>query len=159
MEWDGKKYLLVTDYFMKYLFLFQISSTTVSPVINCLTEPFAIKGTPLEIFADNGQPLTLGIGVPSQINMASNIALQVHTVISPMDWFKSHLQSIKAEAYRILLPYALMKMWQTPISPNLPSPEGILNNWAAGPYVPGQHDLSPRDPIEHLGNTHQWEAA
>ena len=56
MEWDNQRYLLIVDYFSKYPFLFQISSTTVIAVIGHLTELFAHEGVPLEIFTDNGQP-------------------------------------------------------------------------------------------------------
>ena len=43
MKWDNKSYLLIKDYFSKISFLFLRSCTTVSAVINHLTELSALK--------------------------------------------------------------------------------------------------------------------
>ena len=43
IKWANKKYLLIIDYFSKYPFPFQMSSTTMTAVITHLTELFAFE--------------------------------------------------------------------------------------------------------------------
>ena len=50
MDMDGKIFLFIIDYFSKYPFLFLMCSTTADAVINCLTELFALKGTPKKCY-------------------------------------------------------------------------------------------------------------
>ena len=71
------------DYFSKYPFLFKIFSATMTAFTDHPTKLFTIKVTPLEIFMDNGQSFNFEDGIPSQINIASNIPLQAHTTLSP----------------------------------------------------------------------------
>ena len=56
MDWYNKRYLVIIDYFFKYPFLIQMSSTTATSVIECLTELYALKGLPLEIFTEKDNP-------------------------------------------------------------------------------------------------------
>ena len=43
------------------------------------------------------------------------------------------------------MPQAMMKLWEKPISHNLPSHTEILCNLPLGPHTPGQQDPAPID--------------
>ena len=55
MDQDGKRCLLIVDYFSKNPFLFQMSSTTANGIIYHLKELFPLE-EPSEFFTDNRQP-------------------------------------------------------------------------------------------------------
>ena len=71
MEMNNKRYLLIKDYFSKYPFLFQISSTTMSAVISHLTDLLHLKEHPWK--TDNRQLFNTMHGYSSQKNGASDI--------------------------------------------------------------------------------------
>lgn len=54
---QGKEdFIVVADYFSKFVIVNKLSSKTASSVISSLKNIFAINGIPLEIFSDNGPP-------------------------------------------------------------------------------------------------------
>ena len=111
--YSTRRYLLILEYFSKYPFLFQMSCTNVNAVTYNLTEPFALKGVPLEVFINIGQPFN-----PRQlsdISMASNIPLPPYNTLSLNSFIESYIYTLKitlskATASRIPVPQALMKL-------------------------------------------------
>ena len=56
MEWDGKKCLIVSDYFSEYFLLLHLNVITTIALISHFPELFAKKGTSQKVFTDNSQP-------------------------------------------------------------------------------------------------------
>ena len=48
-----RDYLLVVDYFSKFLFVFELHDKTTSSVITSLKSLYSIHGVPVTLFADN----------------------------------------------------------------------------------------------------------
>lgn len=55
-EESGKKYLLIIDYFSKYIELVEMNSTTADPVIGVFKSVYAHHGFPDEVITDRGPP-------------------------------------------------------------------------------------------------------
>ena len=53
-DWDGKSYIVVTDYFSNYPEVGILQSTSSKAVISYLKTVFARHGIPCELFSDNG---------------------------------------------------------------------------------------------------------
>ena len=53
-SWKGSQYLLVIDYFSRYVELSKLSATTSQDVINQMKSIFARHGIPNEVVSDNG---------------------------------------------------------------------------------------------------------
>ena len=53
---DGQKYLLIIDYFSKYLYVPRMTSTNSETTINKFKEIFSIEGAPKTLITDNGPP-------------------------------------------------------------------------------------------------------
>ena len=54
----GRLYLLVSDYFNKFPFIFQTKSTSSAIIKDHLEELFSLEATPKEIMSDNGPPFS-----------------------------------------------------------------------------------------------------
>ena len=78
MDWDDQRYLLIVDYSSKYPFLFQISSTTLTAVIYCLTELCALKECHWKSSWTMGNCLTPRNGIPSQIKCFTHTTSNPH---------------------------------------------------------------------------------
>ena len=79
---------IIVDYFSHYPFLFQMSPTTATAVIDCLTEMFALQGMSLEIFIDDGQILNSKEWYMHIYKYGFKIPLQAHTTFSPIALMK-----------------------------------------------------------------------
>ena len=55
-DFDGKKFLLVIDYFSKFIFVEKVTTTTAQSTINKLCNIFATEGAPATLITDNGPP-------------------------------------------------------------------------------------------------------
>ena len=55
-DFDGKKYLLMSDYFSKYLYVEEMRKTTAETTINKFRNIFSIEGVPQLPITDNGSP-------------------------------------------------------------------------------------------------------
>ncbi len=56
-DYQGSKYLLVVDYFSKFIEVKKLgTNSTSSPIINALTQIFATHGIPQRLRSDNGPP-------------------------------------------------------------------------------------------------------
>ena len=146
---DWQRCPLITDYFSKYPFLFQMYCTTTYPVIGHLIELFAFQGMALEVCTDNRQPFN-----SKKWHTLTNMYGFKHTTSSlhypqSNDFIESmsHHESFfsKAKASRILMHQALMRMQQGPIDSNLPSPTEIIHTLHKRPHVTSQQGKAPKD--------------
>ena len=55
---SGKDYLLITDPFSKYPFIFKVHSKTSDSISSCLQDLFSQYGTPRHFYSDNGPPFS-----------------------------------------------------------------------------------------------------
>ena len=55
---NGNDFLVIVDYYSKYLLVNKISNKTCASVISTLKNMFTCFGLPIEIFYDNGQPFS-----------------------------------------------------------------------------------------------------
>ena len=55
---NGRLYISICDYFIKFPFLFQVKTTSFVNLKDHLQELFSVEGIPDEIMSDNGPPLT-----------------------------------------------------------------------------------------------------
>ncbi|KAF7659393.1 hypothetical protein LDENG_00298800, partial [Lucifuga dentata] len=60
-EWDNNQYLVVVDYFSRYIEVAKLTSTTAAVVIEHLKSIFARHGIPAEVRTDNGPQFTADI--------------------------------------------------------------------------------------------------
>ena len=110
-----------------------MTSTTVTIVINYLTELFALEGTPLDILTDNRQPFK----TKEWYTFTDKYALK-HTISSPHypqsnTFIDMHVCAIanapsKANVSTVPVLQALMKLQETPVGQNLISPTKIIHN-------------------------------
>ena len=59
-DFDGRKYLLIIDYFSKYLYIEGMQKTTAERTINKMRHIFSIEGAPQTLITDNGPPFNSG---------------------------------------------------------------------------------------------------
>nr|XP_029698987.1 uncharacterized protein LOC115251324 [Takifugu rubripes] len=59
-DWDGKSYIVVTDYFSNFPEVGMLQSTSSKTVISYLKTVFARHGVPCELFSDNGPQFSSG---------------------------------------------------------------------------------------------------
>ena len=52
-DFDGKKFLLVIDYFSKFMYVKEIQTSTAKATINKLEKIFSIEGSPQILISDN----------------------------------------------------------------------------------------------------------
>ena len=76
MDWDGKRFLFLVDYFFIYAFLFHMTSSTDNAVINHLTELFLLIETPRKCSLVLSSPSAPKNGNLSLKNLALNWQLQ-----------------------------------------------------------------------------------
>ena len=53
---QGKKYLIIADYFSKFPYVFPVASTHDFKTINHLRDLFTAEGIPTIVMSDNGPP-------------------------------------------------------------------------------------------------------
>ena len=53
---SGNKFLIVADYFNKFLFIFPVASTHHNKTLRYLRELFSTEGMPAVVMSDNGPP-------------------------------------------------------------------------------------------------------
>ena len=59
-DFDGKKYLLVVDYFSKFPFVERVHTTTAASTTNIFRQIFTSEGAPEVLITDNGPPFNSG---------------------------------------------------------------------------------------------------
>ena len=139
MDWDGKRYLLITAYFFEITIPLPDVLTTTNTAIGHLSELFCLEGIWQENCTDNGLPFH------SKVLICWQIWLQAYNfkpILHHIQWL--HRESCWkinnglsiGKAWRIPIPQVIMKLWQTHIGTNLPGPTEILHNWSEGPCTP-----------------------
>ena len=53
---NGRLYILISDYFSKFPFLFQVKTTSFTHLKDHLVELLSVEGIPNEIMSNNGPP-------------------------------------------------------------------------------------------------------
>ena len=131
-DFEGQKFLLVIDYFSKFIFVERVSTTTAKSTINKFSNIFATEGAPQQLMTDNGPPFNSGefsrfcqewnlehrTSSPNYPQSDGQAERAVQTVKQRMARCKQDGQDFKQ---------ALLQMRTTPISKDLPSPFEILH--------------------------------
>ena len=131
-DFDGKKFLLVIDYFSKFLFVEKVTTTSAQSTINHLCNIFATEGAPHTLITDNEPPFNSGefrrfcqewnlehhTSSPNYPQSDGQAECTVQTVKQRLARCKQDGQDFKQ---------ALLQMRTTPISKDLPSPFEILH--------------------------------
>ena len=131
-DFDGKKFLLVIDYFSKFLFVEKVTTTSAQSTINKLCNIFATEGAPQTLITDNRPPFNSGefkrfcqewnlehhTSSPNYPQSDGQAEQAVQTVKQRMARCRQDGQDFKQ---------ALLQMRTTPISKDLPSPFQILH--------------------------------
>ena len=154
----GKKYLIVADYFSKFPYIFPVASAHHFKTINHLRELFTAEGIPAIVMSDNGPPFNR-----DKFKRFAQEFNFMHTTSSPN--FHQSNGFIKAMVKKVKNAYkktdgspnvqarALLQLWDTPISTDLPSPTEILHGWLAQ----GSTDQHTSDLAETHWNTELTE--
>ena len=141
-DFEGKKFLLVIDYFSKFIFVEKVTTTTAQSTINQFRNIFATEGAPQVLITDNGPPFNSSefrrfcqewnlehyTSSPNYPQSDGQAERAVQTVKQRMARCKQDGQDFKQ---------ALLQMRTTPISKDLPSPFEILHG-RPGRTVNGQ---------------------
>ena len=130
----GKKYLIIADYFSKFPYIFPVASAHHFKTINHLWELFTAEGVPTIVMSNNGPPFN-----GDEFKRFAQEFDFMHTTSSPHfhqsngfhrghgEEGQEHLQ--KTDGSPNAQARALLQLWDTPISTDLPSPAKILHGW------------------------------
>ena len=143
----SEDYLLITNTFSKYPFIFKVHSKTTDSIIYYLQDLFSQFGKPQHFFSDNGPPFS---SEPFSQFLTSH-AID-HITSSPLyprsnGFIERQIRTIKtslatAQASNTSIDHLLQILCSTPIGPSLPSPCKILLNRTD--HKPG-HPSTPID--------------
>ncbi|CAK1587306.1 unnamed protein product [Parnassius mnemosyne] len=140
-HFNNKSYLLVVDYFSKFIEVEKLYNLTSECVINKLKIIFSRQGIPDMVMSDNGPEFTSRIFKEFCINWRFG-----HKTSSPrypqsngqaeraIQTVKQMLKKTQYDKSNFRL--ALLEFLNTPISKNLPSPAELLNNRKLRSIVP-----------------------
>ena len=132
----GKKYLIITDYFSKFPYIFPVASAHHFKTINHLRELFTAEGVPAIVMSNNGPPFN-----GDEFKRFAWEFDFVHTTSSPH--FHQSNGFIKAMVKKVKNAYkktdgspnaharALLQLWDTPFLTDLPCLAEILHGWPA----------------------------
>ena len=148
-DFDGKKFLLVIDYFSKFLFVEKVTTTSAQSTIHKLYTIFATEGAPQKLITDNGPPFNSSefrrfcqewnlehhTSSPNYPQSDGQAERAVQTVKQCMARCRQDGQDFKQ---------ALLQMRTTPISTDLPSPFEILHG-RPGRTINGQTECTQLD--------------
>ena len=122
-----KDYLLITDTFSKYPFIYSIHSKTHNSLTQCLQDLFSQFGMPLHFFSDNGPPFS---SEPFS-SFLTSLGIE-HITSSPLypqsnGFIERQIKTIKtalttAQPSGTSITHTLHILHSTPFGPNLPSP-------------------------------------
>lgn len=167
-HFNGEKYLLVIDYYSKFIEVIKLSTLTSEEVINNLKTIFSRHGIPDIVMSDNGPEYSSSVFK----SFASEWCFK-HVTSSPR-YAQSNGQSERAiqEIKKILrktclsksdFRLALLEYLNTPISSTLASPAELLNNRRLRSIVPcSPRLLKPKIPTNvknALNNRQQCQKA
>ena len=128
---NGKKFLVIVDYFSKFPFVFEMTKTTAQSTINKFKQLFHIQHSPAQLITDNGPPFNSAeFAKFCQDWNIEHITSSPHT-----SWSNGQAESFVKKVKQMMLrcekdkqdwEQGLQMMRATPISPDLPSPAEIL---------------------------------
>lgn len=140
-HFDGKIYLLVVDYFSKFVEVSRLNSLTSDSVIHELKNIFSSQGIPDVVMSDNGPEYK-----SHNFKQFSEDWNFKHVTSSPR-YAQSNgqaeraIQTIKNILKKDSLELAMLEYHNTPISNTLPSPSELLNNRKLRSILPCQPKL------------------
>ena len=132
----GRKYLIIADYFSKFPYVFSVASTHHFKTINHLRELFTAEGIPTIVMSDNGPQFN-----GEEFKRFAQEFNFMH--ITSLPHFHQSNGFIEAMVKKVKNTYrktdgspnaqarALLQLWDTPISTDLPSPAEILHGCSA----------------------------
>ena len=141
---QGKKYLIIADYFSKFPYIFPVASAHHFKTINHLRELFTAEGIPTIVMSDNGPPFN-----GDEFKRFAWEFNFMHTTSSPH--FHQSNGFIEAMVKKVKNAYkktdgspnaqarALLQLWDTPILTDLPSPAEILHGCPAQSFQDPQN--------------------
>ncbi|KAI8498512.1 hypothetical protein Bbelb_237140 [Branchiostoma belcheri] len=130
-HWDGKDFVLVVDYYSKYVELHKLEHTRSTDVITKLKKTFAAHGIPEEVISDNGPQYA-----SEEFRKFARAWSFKHTTSSPrypqsnglaertVQTMKHLLEKTRADKKEPFL--ALLEYRNTPVNNALPSPAQLL---------------------------------
>ena len=130
------KYLIIAEYFSKFPYVFQVTSSHHFKTINHLRDLFTTEGLSTIVMSNNGPPFN-GDNFKKLVQEFDF----VHTTSSPNfhqsnGFIEAMVKKVKNTYKKIDgspsgLARALLQIWDTPISTDLPSPAEILHGQPA----------------------------
>ena len=129
---SGQKFLIIADYFSKFLFIFPVASTHHQKMLRYLRDLFLTKGIPSAVMTDNGPPFN-----GEEFRRFVREFDFKHQTSSPH--FHQSNGFIEAMVKKVKATYkkmdgspnaqarALLQLCDTPITKDLPSPAEILH--------------------------------
>ena len=143
---NGRNYLLVVDYYSKYIEVCLLKGTKSSDVIQHIKSIFARHGIPYEVMSDNGPQFDSS----DFANFAKQWSFK-HTTSSPMYPKSNGLAERSIQTVKNMLdkqthdgqdPYlGLLALRNTPISSDVDSPAQLLMNRRLRSTIPGHRSL------------------
>ena len=142
---SGQKFLIVTDYFSKFPFIFPVASTHHQKTLRYLRDVFLTEGVPAVVMTDNGPPFN-----GEEFRWFTREFDFKHQTSSPHfhqsnGFIEAMVKKVKA-AYKKMdgspntQARALLQLRDTPIAKDLPSPVEILHGRPAqGAVMPRCH--------------------
>lgn len=149
-HFNNNSYLLIIDYFSKFVEVEKLNNLTSQTVIDKLKKIFSRQGIPEEIFSDNGPEFASML-----FREFSREWRFVHTTSSPRypqsnGQVERAIQTVKSMLQKTLhdksdFRLALLEFLNTPISDKLPSPSELLNSRKLRSLLPRSRQvLEPR---------------
>ena len=143
---NNTEYILITDTFSKYPFLYKVSSQAAEPVTKRIKSLISQYGPPKTLSTDNGPPFSseafaqfmskehIEHITSSTLYPRSNgfIECQINTIKTALSTCQESKQSVED---------LLLNIRTQPIGPHLPSPREILH------YRPEEHPGRPSQPV------------
>ena len=129
---EGQKYLLISDYFSKFPFVFKMGKTDAKAVIRCLEEIISLEGVPDRLRTDNGPPFN-----SDEFSAFCQQEGIEHILSSPLypesnGFIERHVKNLKDKMRKVTedgkpLTVAVKTIRATSIGPNMPTPAEILH--------------------------------
>ncbi|KAI8506223.1 hypothetical protein Bbelb_156500 [Branchiostoma belcheri] len=161
-HWDGKDFILIVDYYSKYIEFHKLERTRSTDVIIKLKKTFATHGIPEEIISDNGPQYA-----SEEFARFAQTWSFTHTTSSPhypqsnglaeraVQTMKRLLQKARADNKDPFL--ALLEYRNTPVDNTLPSPAQLLMSRRLRTRLPTTNEqLTPKS-VNHENVRRQLE--
>ena len=132
-HWEGKEYLLIADYYSKFLFVRKITGHSMSTaVINLLRQLFGEHAAPNKVVSDNWPQYSSaefakfckGLGYPAHhLESALPAEQRIERAVQTFKNILTKAKEIGRDPHM-----AMLCSWTTPIDSSLPSPGELLQS-------------------------------